>query len=251
MAALPDDLLPLLSLNGPAPATDTLTVIDSSDGRMVGADALNYLRALGERLERAGSIEVVGLTTAGERCVAELAGGTDATPVQTAAVVVVRAAEGSVAEVRTYSQRAAEAPRSPAGPVRSVPQSAATPGGVVGDYLAAVEREDIEDALACFEPDDCSITEPDGTVHVGLPRLRSFYEWFFSIDPGGRKLEICAVTDDGIRCALEWCSVLTEASPLPQSGLAVYERAATGRLRSFRLYTDRPAALGAPDFTSG
>ena len=53
------------------------------------------------------------------------------------------------------------------------------------------------------------------------------------------------MTDDGVRCALEYNLVRWGSHDLPpQAGLGVYERGAGGRLAAARIYddVDRPAA---------
>jgi hypothetical protein len=52
-------------------------------------------------------------------------------------------------------------------------------------------------------------------------------------------LEHCAVTDDGVRCALEYNCVRWGHRDLPpQAGMGVYERGADGLLAAVRVYDD-------------
>ena len=63
---------------------------------------------------------------------------------------------------------------------------------------------------------------------------------------GGVGLEYCAVTDDEVRCALEYNCVRWGRHDLPpQAGLGVYERGPDGLLAAARVYDDvePPAAL--------
>jgi hypothetical protein len=58
-------------------------------------------------------------------------------------------------------------------------------------------------------------------------------------DPGGIGLQPCAVTDDGVRCALEYNCVRWGRHDLPpQAGLGVYERGPDGLLAAARVYDD-------------
>jgi len=62
---------------------------------------------------------------------------------------------------------------------------------------------------------------------------------------GGIGLQHCAVTDDGVRCAVEYNAVRWGSHDLqPQAGLGVYERGADGLLAAVRIYDDveAPAA---------
>ena len=53
------------------------------------------------------------------------------------------------------------------------------------------------------------------------------------------------VTDDGVRCALEYNLVRWGSHDLPpQAGLAVYERGAGGLLAAVRIYDDVEAPTG-------
>jgi hypothetical protein len=56
---------------------------------------------------------------------------------------------------------------------------------------------------------------------------------------GGIGLEHCTLTDDGVRCAIEYNCVrwgITEIPP--QAGVAVYERGQSGGLAGGRIYDD-------------
>jgi hypothetical protein len=57
--------------------------------------------------------------------------------------------------------------------------------------------------------------------------------------PHGIGLEYCAVTDDGVRCALEYNCVRWGGHDLPpQAGIAAYERGRNGLLAAARVYDD-------------
>ena len=75
-------------------------------------------------------------------------------------------------------------------------------------------------------------------AHRGTAELRSFYTACFSAG-GGIGLEPCAVTDDGVRCALEYNCLRWGSHDLPpQAGLGVYERGPDGLLAAVRAYDD-------------
>ena len=72
--------------------------------------------------------------------------------------------------------------------------------------------------------------EPVGAhgTHRGTGELRSYFAGCFSAG-GGIGLQPCAVTDDGVRCALEYNCVRWGSHDLPpQAGIGVYERGPTG-----------------------
>ena len=80
-------------------------------------------------------------------------------------------------------------------------------------------------------------------THRGTAELRSlFTEWFGA--GGGIRLECCAVTDDDVRCALEYnCVSWGGHTVSPQAGLGVYERGPDGLLAAARFYDDIEAPV--------
>jgi ketosteroid isomerase-like protein len=121
----------------------------------------------------------------------------------------------------------------------------AHPGDIVGRYLAALAAGDIEAIVGTFAPDGY-FREPIGPhyIHRGAAELRSFFTAQFSA--GGFALQPCAVTDDGVRCALEYNLVRWGSHDLPaQAGIAVYERGADGLLAAARVYDDVEAPVVA------
>lgn len=117
---------------------------------------------------------------------------------------------------------------------------------VVGEYRRALAAGDAQAVVACFEADGYA-REPAGGEHVhrGPEGLRVFYERLFS-GGGGIALEHCATVDDGRSCALEYNVVRWgETELMPQAGLAVYERGASGRLAAARIYDDVDPPLAA------
>jgi len=115
----------------------------------------------------------------------------------------------------------------------------AEPGDVVGRYLGALAAGDAEGIVNTFEPDGY-FREPIGPhyVHRGTPALRSLFTSYFSAG-GGIGLEHCAVTDDGVCCALESIYVRWGSHDVPaQAGLGIFERGPDGLLAAVRVYDD-------------
>jgi hypothetical protein len=116
---------------------------------------------------------------------------------------------------------------------------------VVGRYQAALTAGDLDAVLETFDT-DAYYREPIGphATHRGPAELRSFFTRTFS-SGGGIGLQDCAMTDDGVRCVLEYNCVRWGSHDLPpQAGLAVCERGPDGRLAAVRVYDDvSPPAL--------
>jgi hypothetical protein len=110
---------------------------------------------------------------------------------------------------------------------------------VVGEYQRALAAGDLEAVLATYE-EDVYAREPSGGEYVyrGKEQLREVYSAQFA-NEGGIPLEHCTVTDDGVRCAIEFNSVSWGVTEIPpQAGVAVYERGKSGRLAGGRIYDD-------------
>ena len=119
------------------------------------------------------------------------------------------------------------------------------PGDVVGRHQTALGAGDTEAILTTFAPDGY-VREPIGPpyTHRGTDELRSFFTRCFSAG-GGLGLQHCTVTDDGVRCAVEYNCVRWGSHELPaQAGLAVYERGPDGLLAGARVYDDVEAPVG-------
>jgi hypothetical protein len=215
--------------------------------------------------ERDAVVENVALTRTSTRTVEEVvlhllaeAGGRVDLPV---AVVSDRNPDRTIKTIRVYhsmwpltGEHRVRSPLLPADPGLHVE-------GVVGDYQRALAEGDLAGIVETFEPDGYA-REPSGSryLHRGADelrtfyaalfghgsailqrapdRLRSLYETLFS-NGGGIPLEHCTLTDDGVRCAIEYNVVRwSENEVPPQAGVAVYEREPSGRLAGVRIYDD-------------
>jgi SnoaL-like domain len=113
------------------------------------------------------------------------------------------------------------------------------PGDVVGRYQDGLAAGDIDAVVSTFASDGY-FRGPFGPryAHRGTAELRSFFARCFSAG-GGIGLQDCAVTDDGVRCAVEYNCVRWGGHDLPsQAGIGVYERGSDGLLAAARVYDD-------------
>jgi hypothetical protein len=111
--------------------------------------------------------------------------------------------------------------------------------GSPGDYQRALAEGDLEGVVGTFEPDGYA-REPSGGayLHHGAEGLRELYMHLFA-NGGGIPLEHCTLTDDGMRCAIEYNCVRWGVTDIqPQAGVAVYERGSSGLLSAARIYDD-------------
>ena len=111
--------------------------------------------------------------------------------------------------------------------------------GAPGDYQRALAEGNLASIVATFEPDGYAREPSGGTyVHSGAEGLRELYAHLFA-NGGGIPLEHCTLTDDGVRCAIEYNCVRWGVTDIPaQAGVAVYERASSGLLKAARIYDD-------------
>jgi hypothetical protein len=120
------------------------------------------------------------------------------------------------------------------------------PGDVVGRYHDAPAAGAVDGIVSTFGPDG-DLREATGPqdVHRGTVALQDLYRGWCSA--GGIDLEPCAVTDDHVRCAVEYNCVRWGDHDLPpQAGIAVYRRAVGGLLAAAHVYDDVEAPIEAP-----
>jgi ketosteroid isomerase-like protein len=198
--------------------------------------------------ERHARIETVA-TRVGRRAVVELLAhlaDEDGQEIAWPVAVVAESADERSVVFRTYcSQWPVDGRRHVRPPI--LQGGAARPGDVVGRFQTALAAGDIAAIVGTFAPDGY-LREPIGPhyTHRGATELRSIFTTYFSAG-GGIGLQPCAITDDGVRCALEYNCVSWGRHDLPsQAGIAIYERGADGLLAAVRVYDDveLPARAG-------
>ncbi len=190
--------------------------------------------------ERHARAQTVASTVTGDRAVVELLAyltvgdREQAWPV----AVVAESPDDRSVEFRSYcSQWPVDGRRHLRPPVLKAGQ--ARPGDVAGRFQDALAAGDTEAIVSTFAPDGY-VQEPVGpdNLHRGHVALRSFFDGWFSAG-GGIGLQVCEVTDDGVRCAVEYNCVRWGSHELPpQAGIAVYERTDDGLLAAARVYDD-------------
>jgi hypothetical protein len=226
-----------------------VVVYDPRAGEIRGHKQLRQfvLRNQAWLAEKQARIETVAATSVAGRAVVELLAhlGDDAPGVAWPVAVVAESTDDRSVVFRTYcSQWPVDGRRHLRPPI--LKPTAAGPGDVIGRYQAALEAGDTEAIVSTFAPDGY-LREPIGphSTHRGTSELRSFFTSIFS--EGGIGLEYCAVTDDGVRCALEYNCVRWGSHDLPpQAGISVYERGPDGLLAAVRVYDDIEAPAGHP-----
>jgi hypothetical protein len=149
-------------------------------------------------------------------------------------VAVVADSEGESVVFRSYfSRRPTEGQRFPRPAI--LPPGADRPGDVIGRHLAALAAGDVDAVVATFGPDG-SLRETSGAAHRGGAELRAYFTRVIGVE-----LTPCVVTDDGVRCAVEFgCRRWAGQELPPQAGLAVFERGPDGLLAAVRFYDDLP-----------
>jgi hypothetical protein len=93
--------------------------------------------------------------------------------------------------------------------------------------------------------------EPIGAhdIHRGADELGAFFAQTFSAG-GGIGLQPCVLTDDSVRCALEYNCVRWGRHDLPpQAGICIFDRNTDGLLSAVRVYDD-VEPIKAPDSQS-
>jgi len=113
------------------------------------------------------------------------------------------------------------------------------PQGTPALYQRALAEGNLAGIVATFEPEGYA-REPSGAayLHRGVEALYALYGHLFA-NADGIGLEHCTLTDDGVRCAIEYnCVRWGDAEIPPQAGVAVYERRRGGLLAAARIYDD-------------
>jgi ketosteroid isomerase-like protein len=224
-----------------------VVVYDPHAGEVRGHKQLRQFVRRSQSLlaERHARTETVASTMVGGRAVVELLAHLDyeGREVVWPVAIVAESGDDRSAVFRSYFSRLVVDGRRYLRPPILKPQPA-HPADVVARYQAAWEAGDIEAAMSTFAPDGY-VRESIGTpfVHRDPGDLRSFFAVCFSAG-GGIGLQHCRVTDDGVRCALEYNCVRWGSHDLPpQAGIAVHERGAAGLLAAVRLYDDVEAPV--------
>jgi hypothetical protein len=185
-------------------------------------------------------IEPIASTVLGGRAVVELLAhlNNDGQEVQWPVAIVAESPDDNSVVFRSYLSLRQVDGHSHVRPPILRPRPVDT-GEVVGRYQAALDAGDTETVVSTFASEGY-YREPSGPPfeHRGATELRSFFTTCFSAG-GGIGLQPCAVTDDGVRCALEYNCVRWGSHELPpQAGIAIYERSPDGLLAAVRVYDD-------------
>ena len=218
-------------------------VYDPREGEVRGHRRLQQFVSRSQAMltRRHLEVDIVATTVAGRRAVMELLAHLDddgdGRRVPWSVAIVAESRDDRSVVFRTYFSRwPLDREHHVRPPV--LPPGGDLAGDVVARYLAALQAGDAEAVVSTFEPDGY-YREPDGprATHRGTAELRSFFA--AELPARGVGLEQCAVTDDGVRCALEY-NILRWGDRVlaPQAGLGVYERGPDGLLAAARVYDD-------------
>jgi hypothetical protein len=111
------------------------------------------------------------------------------------------------------------------------------PAEPIGTYHDALGAADADAADAVFEPDGV-VREPSGSAYAHAGAARG--EWYRAIlSDGPIPLKLGTITDDGTTLVYEYEVERWGSQRIPpQAGAAAYERGASGKLVSARIYDD-------------
>jgi hypothetical protein len=191
-------------------------------------------------VDRLVGTDTVASTRAGDRAVVELLvhltdGGET---VQWPIAVVAESPDDRSVVFRTYcSQWPVDGRRHVRAPILEA--AADRPTDVVARYQAALAAGDVDVIVSTFTSGGY-LREAIGadSLHRGESELRAFFARSFSAG-GGLDIQDCVVTDDGVRCAVEYnCDRWGRHALPPQAGVMIFERGADGLLAAARMYDD-------------
>jgi limonene-1,2-epoxide hydrolase len=193
--------------------------------------------------ERHARVDTVAATVCPGRAVVELLahldGDRDAQEQPWPVAVVAESPDGRSVVFRSYfSRQPLDGRRDHTRPA-ILTSAANLPGDVVARFSAALDAGDTDTAVSTFAQDGYyrEASGPQAT-HRGPAELRAFFTALFSRG-GGISMRPAVVTDDGVRCAVEYNCVRWGGRELPpQAGLCVCERGPDGLLAAVREYDD-------------
>jgi len=236
--------------NGDISALETVwpgevVIYDPRFGEVRGHRHLRHFVGVSQALltERHARVDTVAETVCPGRAVVELLahldGDGDRPEVLWPAAVVAESHDDRSVVFRSYfSRQPVDGERDHVRPA-ILTSAADLPGDVVARFHAALDAGDADAVLAAFAPDGY-YRESHGphAAHRGTAELRAFFTAQFGAG-GSIRLEPCAVTDDGVRCAVEYNCIRWGGRELaPQAGLCVCERGPGGLLAAVRQYDD-------------
>jgi ketosteroid isomerase-like protein len=190
--------------------------------------------------DRDAHVEVVATTTVGRRAVVETVARLrdDGAATDWPVAVVAESPDDRSVIFRTYCSQWPVDGRRHVRPAVLAPSPTSLPA-VADRFLTALAAGDVDGVLRVFA-EDGALHEPLGphAAHRGHDELRAYLTTSFSAG-GGIELQPCTVTDDGVRCAVEYSCVRWGSHRLtPQAGVVVLERAAGDLLAAARFYDD-------------
>ncbi len=198
--------------------------------------------------ERHTRIETVAATCVSGRAVVELLAHLtgDGRELAWPVAVVAESPDDRSVVFRTYcSQWPVDGRRHLRPPI--LRPGAVAPDGVVGRFHAALAAGDTEAIVSTFAPDGYSVGRPARTTPIAAPASCARSSPGASARAAASASQHCAITDDGVRCALEYNCVRWGRHGLPtQAGIGIYERTPDGLLTAVRVYDDidAPVAVG-------